>query len=50
MEAILSGAVDKFHGIIIPKCNGPEDVKLVSDTLDDLEKKMDGKQSWLLKL
>ena len=39
MEAVLSGAVDKFHGIIIPKCNGPEDVKLVSDTLDELESK-----------
>ena len=46
MEAILSGAVDKFHGIIIPKCNGPEDVKLVSDTLDDLEKK----NGWKTKL
>ena len=46
MEAILSGAVDKFHGIIIPKCNGPEDVKLVSDTLDELEKK----NGWKTKL
>ena len=46
MEAILSGAVDKFHGIIIPKCNGPEDVKLVSDTLDELE----AKNGWKTKL
>ena len=46
MEAILSGAVDKFHGIIIPKCNGPEEVKLVSDTLDELEKK----NGWKTKL
>ena len=46
MEAILSGAVDKFHGIIIPKCNCPEDVKLVSDTLDELEKK----NGWKTKL
>ena len=46
MEAILSRAVDKFHGIIIPKCNGPEDVKLVSDTLDELEKK----NGWKTKL
>ena len=46
MEAILSGAVDKFHGIIIPKCNGPEDVKLVSDTLDELEQK----NGWKTKL
>ena len=46
MEAILSSAVDKFHGIIIPKCNGPEDVKLVSDTLDELEQK----NGWKTKL
>ena len=46
MEAVLSGAVDKFHGIIIPKCNGPEDVKLVSDTLDELE----AKNGWKTKL
>ena len=46
MEAVLSGAVDKFHGIIIPKCNGPEDVKLVSDTLDELE----AKNGWKIKL
>ena len=46
MEAILSGAVDKFHGIIIPKCNGPEDVKLVSETIDELE----AKHGWKTKL
>ncbi len=39
MEAVMSGAVDKFHGVIIPKINGQEDVKLVSDLLDELEAK-----------
>lgn len=39
MEAVMSGAVDKFHGVIIPKVHGPEDVKLVSDLLDRLEDK-----------
>jgi len=46
MDAVLKEAVDKFHGIIIPKCNGPEDVKLVSDTLDELE----SKYGWKTKL
>jgi len=39
MEAVMSGAVDRFHGVIIPKAHGPEDVKLVSDALDRLEEK-----------
>ncbi|QMU56632.1 MAG: hypothetical protein GKS04_05830 [Candidatus Mycalebacterium zealandia] len=39
IEAIMSGAVDRFHGVIIPKSNGPEDIKIVSDLLDKLEKK-----------
>ncbi len=39
MEAVMSGAVDKFHGVIIPKIYGPEDVKSVSDLLDQLEAK-----------
>lgn len=39
MEAVMSGAVDKFHGVIIPKSNGPEDVQMVSNLLDELEKK-----------
>ncbi len=39
MEAVMSRAVDKFHGVIIPKIYGPEDVKLVSDLLDQLESK-----------
>ena len=39
MEAVMSGAMDKFHGVIIPKIYGPDDVKLVSDLLDKLEAK-----------
>ena len=39
MEAVMSGAVDRFHGVIIPKIYGPEDVKQVSDLLDELEAK-----------
>ncbi len=37
MEAVMSGAVDRFHGIIVPKVYGPDDIKLVSDLLDELE-------------
>ncbi|WP_462137036.1 HpcH/HpaI aldolase/citrate lyase family protein [Candidatus Mycalebacterium sp.] len=39
IEAVMSGAVDRFHGVIVPKSNGPEDIKIVSDLLDKLEKK-----------
>jgi len=39
MEALLSGAVDRFHGVIVPKANGPSDIREVSDLLDRLEKK-----------
>lgn len=39
MEAVMGGAVDRFHGVIIPKVNGPDDIKLVSDLLDRLEAK-----------
>jgi len=39
MEAVMSGAVDRFHGVIIPKIYGPEDVKLVSALLDEFEAK-----------
>jgi citrate lyase beta subunit len=39
MEAVMSGAVDKFHGVIIPKVHGPEDIKLVSDLLNEFEAK-----------
>jgi citrate lyase beta subunit len=39
MEAVMSGAVDRFHGVIVPKVWGPEDIRLVSDLLDELEAK-----------
>ena len=37
VETIVRGAVDKFHGIILPKVTGPEDVIYVSRLLDALE-------------
>jgi len=46
MEAVMSGAVDRFHGVIIPKIYGPEDVKQVSDLLDELE----ARYGWRTKL
>lgn len=39
IEAVMSGAVDKFHGIVVPKSNGPEDIRIVSDLLDTMEQK-----------
>ena len=38
MQAIVLGAPDKFHGIILPKVHGPDDIKYVSSLLDNLEK------------
>jgi len=38
LEAIVKGSPDKFHGIILPKTHGPDDVKYVSSLLDTLEK------------
>lgn len=38
LEAIVLGAVDKFHGIILPKVHGPDDIKYLSSLLDNLEK------------
>jgi citrate lyase subunit beta/citryl-CoA lyase len=38
LEAIVLGAPDKFHGIILPKVHGPDDIKYVSSLLDNLEK------------
>jgi citrate lyase subunit beta/citryl-CoA lyase len=39
MEAIVLGAPNRFHGIMLPKTRGPEDVKAVAKLLDDLEKR-----------
>jgi citrate lyase subunit beta/citryl-CoA lyase len=37
VEEIMRGAVDRFHGIILPKVTGPEDIVYVSRLLDSLE-------------
>src|ERR1700722_18069555 len=39
MEAIVLGAPNRFHGIILPKTRGPEEIREVSKLLDDLEKR-----------
>jgi len=39
MEAIMLGAPNRFHGIMLPKTRGPEEIKQVSTLLDDLEKR-----------
>jgi citrate lyase subunit beta/citryl-CoA lyase len=38
MEAIMLGAPNKFHGIILPKVHSPEDIVYVSRLLDNLER------------
>ncbi len=37
MRAIMLGAADRFHGIILPKTNEPEDILYLSRLLDGLE-------------
>ena len=37
MEAIMLGAPDRFHGIILPKTDGPDEIKFLSRLLDTLE-------------
>ncbi|MFZ1889659.1 MAG: CoA ester lyase [Candidatus Binataceae bacterium] len=39
MEAIMLGAPNRFHGIMLPKTRGAEEIKQVSKLLDDLEKR-----------
>jgi citrate lyase subunit beta / citryl-CoA lyase len=39
MEAVMLGAPNRFHGIILPKTRGPEEIVAVSKLLDDLEKR-----------
>lgn len=38
MQAIMMGAQDRFHGIILPKTNEPDDIIFLSRLLDDLER------------
>ena len=37
LEAVVVGAVDRFHGIVLPKTQEPADVVYVSKLLDSLE-------------
>lgn len=37
LEAIVKGAPDKFHGIVLPKTHNADDVKYVANLLDGLE-------------
>ncbi len=37
MEAVMLGAIDRFHGIILPKTEGPDDIRYLSQLLDALE-------------
>ena len=39
MEAVMLGAPNRFHGIMLPKTRGSEEIKQVSHLLDDLEKR-----------
>ena len=39
MEAVMLGAPNRFHGIMLPKTRGPEEIKQVSRLLVDLEKR-----------
>jgi citrate lyase beta subunit len=39
LEAIVLGAPNCFHGIILPKTRGPEEIRETSKLLDDLEKR-----------
>lgn len=38
LEAIMMGAPDRFHGIILPKTNEPEDIVYLSRLLDGFER------------
>jgi len=44
MEAVLLGAANRFHGIMLPKTRGPEDIIYVSQLLDHLEHRGGWKQ------
>jgi citrate lyase subunit beta / citryl-CoA lyase len=39
MEAVMLGAPNRFHGIMLPKTRGPEEIRAVATLLDDLEKR-----------
>ncbi|HYB90382.1 MAG TPA: CoA ester lyase [Candidatus Binataceae bacterium] len=39
MEAVMLGAPNRFHGIMLPKTRGAEDIRALAALLDDLEKR-----------
>jgi citrate lyase subunit beta / citryl-CoA lyase len=39
LEAVVLGAPNRFHGIILPKARGPEDITFVAKLLDDMERR-----------
>jgi len=39
MEAVVLGAPNRFHGIVLPKTRTPEEIVRVATLLDDLEKR-----------
>jgi citrate lyase beta subunit len=39
LEAIVLGAPNRFHGIILPKTRGPDEIRETAKLLDDLEKR-----------
>jgi len=39
MEAVVLGAANRFHGIVLPKTRGPEDIIYVSKLLDNMERR-----------
>jgi citrate lyase subunit beta / citryl-CoA lyase len=46
LEAIVLGAPNRFHGLILPKTRGPEEIRETAKFLDDLEKRA----GWTYKL
>jgi citrate lyase subunit beta / citryl-CoA lyase len=39
LEAVVLGAPNRFHGIILPKTRGPEEIQTTVKLLDDLERR-----------
>jgi citrate lyase subunit beta / citryl-CoA lyase len=39
MEAVMLGAPNRFHGIMLPKTRGPDEIREVAKLLDDLEQR-----------
>jgi citrate lyase subunit beta/citryl-CoA lyase len=46
LEAIVLGAPNRFHGLILPKTRGPEEIRETAQFLDDLERRA----GWTYKL